>query len=151
VTWQAVIPPCLCAVALLILYLTFTHAHPVRGICNNRSFPTTDRQLSLLHILRGSHRGGIPQCKLCWASCMFYPCILRCTPLLSFYSGKTLSWGSVRLINAFRGRNNRIDLNNEPRATYVTSVDAASLDSMGSPTRRYVLTLPSVEHGEERC
>jgi hypothetical protein len=32
VTWQAVIPPCLCAVALLILYLTFTHAHPVRGI-----------------------------------------------------------------------------------------------------------------------
>jgi hypothetical protein len=39
VTWQAVIPPCLCAVALLILYLTFTHAHPVRGICNKHSFP----------------------------------------------------------------------------------------------------------------
>ncbi|SRR6266436_3079297 len=46
VTWQAVIPPCLCAVALLIKYLTFTRAHPVRGICNGYSFPMTDRQLS---------------------------------------------------------------------------------------------------------
>jgi hypothetical protein len=32
VTWQAVIPPCFCAVSLLILYLSFTHAQPVRGI-----------------------------------------------------------------------------------------------------------------------
>lgn len=32
VTWQAVIPPCVCAVALLILYLTFTISHPVRGV-----------------------------------------------------------------------------------------------------------------------
>lgn len=39
VTWQAVIPPCLCAVSLLILYVTFTHAHPVRGICNNDRLP----------------------------------------------------------------------------------------------------------------
>jgi hypothetical protein len=29
--WQAVIPPCFCAVSLLILYLTFTHVQPVRG------------------------------------------------------------------------------------------------------------------------
>ncbi|KAF8486935.1 hypothetical protein DFH94DRAFT_7955 [Russula ochroleuca] len=28
VTWQAVIPPCVCAVALLIKYVTFTQAHP---------------------------------------------------------------------------------------------------------------------------
>ncbi|KAH9993042.1 hypothetical protein BJV77DRAFT_962033 [Russula vinacea] len=28
VTWQAVIPPCVCAVALLIKYVTFTEAHP---------------------------------------------------------------------------------------------------------------------------
>jgi hypothetical protein len=46
-----------------------------------------------------------------------------------------------------------MDLSNEPPVTYVTTmpVDAASLDSMGSPTRRYVVTLPFVEHSEERC
>ena len=32
VTWQAVIPSCICAVALLIKYVTFTEAHPVRRI-----------------------------------------------------------------------------------------------------------------------
>ena len=35
VTWQAVIPPCLCAVSLLILHLTFVHAHPVRDHLQN--------------------------------------------------------------------------------------------------------------------
>jgi len=41
VTWQAVIPPCLCAVALLIKYVTFTQAHPVRGIsaCTSHFLP----------------------------------------------------------------------------------------------------------------
>lgn len=46
VTWQAVIPPCFCAVALMVLYITFTVTNPVRGICYDHSFPTTDRQLS---------------------------------------------------------------------------------------------------------
>ena len=67
-------------------------------------------------------------------------------PYLLFSFGKTLSWGSVCLINAFRGRNNRMDLSNEPPMTYITS-----LDSLGSPTRRYVLTLPFVEPSEQRC
>jgi len=31
VIWQAVIPPCLCAVTLLIKYIAFTEAHPVRS------------------------------------------------------------------------------------------------------------------------
>jgi len=147
VTWQAVIPPSLCAVSLLVLYVTFTHLHPVRGVCNKHSFPTTDRQLSSLHIRRGNNRCGIPQFKLCWASCMFYPCILHCTPF--FF----LSWGSVCLIDAFRGRNNRMDLSDEPPVTYVTTVpvDTASLDDMDSLTRRYVLTLPLEEDSEQRC
>jgi hypothetical protein len=116
--------------------------------------PTTDRQLSSLHIRRGNNRCGIPQFKLCWASCMFYPCILHCTPLPSFLFGQTLSWGFVCLIDDFRGRNNRMDLSNEPPMTYVTTVpvDTASLDGMGSLTRRYVLTLPFEEEGsEQRC
>lgn len=100
VIWQAVIPPCLCAVSLLILYLLFTHAHPVRGTYNNHSFHTTDRQPSLLHIRRENHRCGIPKFKLCWASCMFSLCILHCTPPTSFF-WQTLSWGPVRLINVF--------------------------------------------------
>ncbi len=29
VVWQAAIPPCLCAVALVIKYMVFTETHPV--------------------------------------------------------------------------------------------------------------------------
>jgi len=56
------------------------------------------------------------------------------------------------LINAFiRVRNNRMDLDNEPPVAYVTTADGASLNSTGSPTRRFVLTLPLAEHSEEVC
>jgi hypothetical protein len=73
-------------------------------------------------------------------------------PLPSSSFGKALSWGSVCLINALRGRNNRMDLTHEPPVTYVTTMDAAaSLDNMGSPTRRYVLNLPFAEHSEQGC
>ncbi len=58
---------------------------------------------------------------------------------------------SVCLINAFWGhRNNRMDLSNEPPVTYVTTRGASSLDSMGSPTRRYVLSLPFPDQ-EQSC
>ena len=67
------------------------------------------------------------------------------------FFGKTLSWGSVCLINALWGRNNRMDLTSEPPTTFVTTMDGASLDSMGSPTQRYVLTLPFAERSEQRC
>jgi len=73
-------------------------------------------------------------------------------PLSSFFFRETLPWGSVCLINTLRGRNNRMDLStSEPPVTYVTTVDAASPDGMGSPTRRYVLTLPFAELNEQGC
>ena len=135
------------------ILLSLLHTQYV-GVCDNHSFTTTDRQLSLLHIRRGDNRCGIPQFKLCWASCMFYPCILHCKPAFFFHSfGQTLSWGSVCLINAFRGRNNRMDLSNEPPTTYVTTVPVdteSPADDMDSLTRRYVLTQPSVEHDNEQ-
>ncbi|KAN0120461.1 hypothetical protein V8E52_004288 [Russula decolorans] len=48
VTWQAVIPPCLCAVALLILYLTFTHAHPGKP---QTWYPAMQAMLGKLYVL----------------------------------------------------------------------------------------------------
>lgn len=44
-----------------------------------------------------------------------------------------------------------MDLSNELPVTYVTTVDAASLDNVGEPTRRYVLTLPFAEQSEQGC
>jgi hypothetical protein len=86
VTWQAVIPPCFCAVALLIKYVTFTQTHPVRVFYLQQPFPLTDD-----FIRRGNHKCGIRQFKLCWASCMFYPCILHCKHPLGSLS-TTPSW-----------------------------------------------------------
>jgi hypothetical protein len=37
VIWQAAIPPLVCALALLIKYIAFTLAHPVRGSSEPRS------------------------------------------------------------------------------------------------------------------
>lgn len=101
VTWQAVIPPSFCAVALLILYLTFTHAHP-----------------------------GKPQ--------MWYPAIQAML-------------GKLYVLSLFFTLNNRMDLAAEPPMTYVTTMGAAPLDSMSSPTRRFILTLPFTEQSVEGC
>ncbi|KAF8494842.1 hypothetical protein F5888DRAFT_605805 [Russula emetica] len=100
VTWQAVIPPCFCAVSLLILYLSFTYAHP-----------------------------GKPQ--------MWYPAIQAML-------------GKLYILSLYFTLNNRMDLTNDPPVpvTYVTTVGA---DNMGSPTQRYVVTLPFAEQSEQGC
>ena len=42
VIWQAAIPPLVCALALLIKYIAFTLAHPVRGSSEPRSPRVSD-------------------------------------------------------------------------------------------------------------
>ncbi len=124
------------------------------------SFPMIDRQLYLLHTRRGNNRRGIPKFKLCWASCMFYRCILHCTLLPPFFLWETSIVGFpttvlyVELTLFGRHRNNRMDLSNERPVpmTCVTTMEAASLDNMGSSTQQYVLSLvPFPGDSEEGC
>jgi hypothetical protein len=104
VIWQSAIPPCFCAVALLVKYIVFTELHPVRGF-------TTCTLRCVIHqsstnwfdnpVDRIREQCGTVQSKLCWASFTFCPCIIHCaSPLasinpfqLSFLT--TLFWGWV--------------------------------------------------------
>lgn len=44
-----------------------------------------------------------------------------------------------------------MELNERPILPYVTTVGIESLNSMDSPTQRYVLTLPFEERSEQGC
>ena len=124
--------------------------------CNNRFAPPRLTDGSLYYTYTGETTGVVSRNSSYAGQAVCSILVLYTVrPLPSFSFGKTLSWGSVCLINTFRGRNNRMDLIlNEPPVTYVTRyVDAeVALIIHEPPTRRYVLTfLHLPEHSEQGC
>lgn len=66
-----------------------------------------------------------------------------------FYTVRPASFGThcLRLTHLFGDRNNRMDLNDEPPTTYVTTMDV----SVDSPTRRYVFSVHFPDSEQQQC
>ena len=140
VIWQAAIPPLICAIALLIKYIAFTNAHPVRSCSPLAREPP----YFAAHLTDRCFLQGKPQ--------MWYATIqamLGKVYILSLFFTlyvptpfwrPGLRYSNSCVTDCLGDRNNRMDLTNEPPVTYVSTVNA-SLDGVGSPAQRYVFSV----------
>jgi hypothetical protein len=65
----------------------------------------------------------------------------------TLYAPASFGTHCLRLTTLFGDRNNRMDLNDEPPTTYVTTMDV----SVDSPTRRYVFSVHFPASEQQQC